>query len=72
MAHEPVRFDDRMSDGDALMWNIERDPLLRSTIAVVWLMDRAPDRARLERKVERATRTIPRLRRACSLLASST
>ena len=62
MAHEPVRFDDRMSDGDALMWNIERDPLLRSTIAVVWLMDRAPDRARLERKVERATRTIPRLR----------
>ena len=51
-----------MSDGDALMWNIERDPLLRSTIAVVWLMDRAPDRARLERKVERATRTIPRLR----------
>ncbi len=62
MAHDPVRFDDRMSDGDALMWNIERDPLLRSTIAVVWLTDRAPDRARLERKVERATRTIPRLR----------
>jgi WS/DGAT/MGAT family acyltransferase len=62
MAHDPVRFDDRMSDGDALMWNIERDPLLRSTIAVVWLTDQAPDRGRLERKVERATRTIPRLR----------
>src|SRR5262245_28754473 len=62
MAHEPVRFEDRMSDGDALMWNIERDPLLRSTIAVVWLTDQAPDRGRLERKVERATRTIPRLR----------
>jgi diacylglycerol O-acyltransferase / wax synthase len=62
MAHDPVRFDDRMSDGDALMWNIERDPLLRSTIAVVWLLDTAPDRGRLERKVERATRTIPRLR----------
>ena len=62
MAHDPVRYEDRMSDGDALMWNIERDPLLRSTIAVVWLMDRTPDRERLERKVERATRTLPRLR----------
>ena len=62
MAHDPVRFDDRMSDGDALMWNIERDPLLRSTITVVWLLDRAPDRERLERKIERATRAIPRLR----------
>jgi len=62
MAHDPVRYEDRMSDGDALMWNIERDPLLRSTIAVVWLLDRTPDRARLERKVERATRTLPRLR----------
>jgi diacylglycerol O-acyltransferase / wax synthase len=62
MSHDPVRFEERMSDGDALMWNIERDPLLRSTITVVWLTDRAPERARLERKVERATRTIPRLR----------
>ena len=62
MADASVRFDDRMSDGDALMWNIERDPLLRSTISVVWLLDRAPDRARLERKIERATRAIPRLR----------
>jgi WS/DGAT/MGAT family acyltransferase len=62
MAQDPVRFEDRMSDGDALMWNIERDPLLRSTIAVVWLLDRAPDRARLEHKVERASRVIPRLR----------
>jgi diacylglycerol O-acyltransferase len=62
MSHEPVRFEERMSDGDALMWNIERDPLLRSTITVVWLTDRAPDRARLARKVERATRTNPRLR----------
>jgi WS/DGAT/MGAT family acyltransferase len=59
---DAIRFEDRMSDSDALMWNIEKDPLLRSTIAVVWLLDRAPDRARLEAKIERATRTIPRLR----------
>jgi WS/DGAT/MGAT family acyltransferase len=62
MAHDPVRFDDRMSDGDALMWNIERDPLLRSTIAVVWLLDRAPDHERFTHKIECATRAIPRLR----------
>jgi len=59
---EAIRFEDRMSDSDALMWNIEKDPLLRSTIAVVWLLDGAPDRARLDDKIERATRTIPRLR----------
>jgi WS/DGAT/MGAT family acyltransferase len=62
MAHDPVRFEDRMSDGDALMWNIERDPLLRSTIAVVWLLDSSPDRERFTHKIERATRAIPRLR----------
>jgi len=59
---DAIRFEDRMSDNDALMWNIEKDPLLRSTIAVVWLLDCAPDRPRLEAKIERATRTIPRLR----------
>ena len=59
---DPIVFEDRMSDSDALMWNVEKDPLLRSTIAVIWLVDRAPDRARLEAKIERASRTIPRLR----------
>jgi hypothetical protein len=27
-----VRFEHRMSDADALMWAIEKDPMLRSTI----------------------------------------
>ncbi len=57
-----IEYGDRMSDGDALLWHIEKDPQLRSTILVVWLLDRAPDRARFEDKIERATRTIPRLR----------
>ena len=30
-----IHFDDRMSDADALMWTIEKDPLLRSTITSV-------------------------------------
>lgn len=57
-----IRFADRMSDSDALMWRIEKDPLLRSTVACVWILDRAPDRRRLEDRIERATRLIPRLR----------
>jgi diacylglycerol O-acyltransferase / wax synthase len=57
-----LRFEHRMSDSDALMWHIEKDPLLRSTITIVWWLDRMPDRARLEDKIERATRLIPRLR----------
>jgi len=51
-----------MSDSDALMWGIEKDPLLRSTITAVSLFDRPPDPKRLRERVERGTRLIPRLR----------
>jgi WS/DGAT/MGAT family acyltransferase len=57
-----IQFENRMSDSDALMWKIEKDPLLRSTITAVWLLDRSPDPERLASKIERATRVIPRLR----------
>lgn len=57
-----LEFTDRMSDSDALMWNIEKDPLLRSTIVAVALLDQSPDRARLMERIERSTRMIPRLR----------
>jgi WS/DGAT/MGAT family acyltransferase len=59
---DDMRFEHRMSDADALMWTIEKDPLLRSTITSVVVLDRAPDRARLEDVVDRATRLVPRLR----------
>ena len=59
---DEMRFDRRMSDADALMWAIEKDPLLRSTITAVAVLDHAPDHDRLLDKVERATRLIPRLR----------
>jgi WS/DGAT/MGAT family acyltransferase len=57
-----LTYQDRMSDSDALMWNIERDPILRSTITGVWLLDQPPDRARLRERAERAIHYIPRLR----------
>ncbi len=56
------RFETHMSDSDALMWNIEKDPLLRSTIVTVLLLDQPPDWDRLVDKIERGTWLIPRLR----------
>jgi diacylglycerol O-acyltransferase len=57
-----MRFEQRMSDQDALMWAIEKDPLLRSTITTVSVLESSPDRERFEEQLERATRTVPRLR----------
>ena len=51
-----------MSDEDALMWNIEKDPILRSTILAVAILDTVPDWPRLQRRIERATALIPRFR----------
>ncbi len=57
-----IRFEERMSEADALMWNLEADPVLRSTILSVWVLDQAPDRERFEAQLEHACRVIPRLR----------
>lgn len=51
-----------MSPSDAVMWDIEKDPVLRSTIAAVALLDRAPDWDRLIERIERGTCIVPRLR----------
>lgn len=61
-AKPTVHFDERMSAADALMWSIESDPQLRSTITSVWILDREPDWQRFRRKLDRCTREIPRLR----------
>src|SRR5450432_4316404 len=59
---ESDRFAQHMSDADALMWNIEKDPILRSTIVAVGILDREPDFDRVRRRLNRASITIPRLR----------
>ena len=51
-----------MSESDSVLWHIERDPLLRSTITSVWFLDTAPDRDRMDAVVERMVERIPRLR----------
>src|SRR4051812_14521695 len=60
--HVPDRFAHHMSDEDALMWHIEKDPVLRSTIVAVAVLDQPPDWDRLRARFDRATLLIPRLR----------
>lgn len=48
--------DRHMRPSDAFAWYMERDPLLRSTVVVVGLVDRPPDMQLLRRRVERASR----------------
>lgn len=62
MDADDIEFEPRMSDSDALMWSIEKDPLLRSTITSVFVLDQAPDRARFRNRIDRVSRLVPRLR----------
>ncbi len=51
-----------MSDPDALAWNMEHDPGLRSTIVVVVWLEGSPDVDVVMARLERATRLAPRFR----------
>ena len=53
--------DGRMSDVEALMWNLEKDPALASTFANVTILDQSPDVDRLRTTMEHAVRIVPRL-----------
>ena len=51
-----------LSQNDTIMWMVESDPLLRSTIAAVVLLETAPDWQRVQRRVGAAIRLVPVLR----------
>lgn len=51
-----------MNDLEALMWTLEKDPYLSSAFANLTTLDRAPDMARLRRRLEHASVVLPRLR----------
>ncbi len=61
MSGEPTT-DERMSDVDKILWVIEANPQLRSTITGVLFFDQPPDRPALHARVERTTRRVARLR----------
>jgi WS/DGAT/MGAT family acyltransferase len=62
MADRQLHNDRRMSDVEALMWNLEKDPHLSSAFANITILDRAPDTARLAGRLETALASVPRLR----------
>jgi len=51
-----------LSQTDTIMWMVEADPLLRSTILGVVLLDGAPEWSRLRSRVEEVTHHVPALR----------
>jgi diacylglycerol O-acyltransferase len=51
-----------MSDTEAVMWAVEKDPALRSDFCNLTILDRVPDEKRLRATVDRALAVIPRLR----------
>jgi len=56
------RLHDAVAPADAVLWDIERDPVLRSTIVAVARLDRSPDWGRLTARLDRVSRLVPRLR----------
>src|SRR5687767_10519023 len=51
-----------MSDAEALMWNLEKDPYLSSSFASLTILDQPPDFARFRRRIELAVEAVPCLR----------
>ena len=52
----------QMSDFEAVLWNVEKDPVLRSNMGAVMCLDRSPSHDLLEDKVERASHLISKWR----------
>jgi WS/DGAT/MGAT family acyltransferase len=57
-----VLADERMSDVDALVWNVEQTPRNRTTIAALARFADPLDPVELRHRVDRASRVVPRLR----------
>ena len=49
-----------MSDLEALMWNLDKDPRLSSTVGNLTILDQAPDFDRFRARMQRAAEAIPR------------
>src|SRR5882762_88957 len=62
MATEATPPGARMTATEALMWSVERDPVLRSSFTNVTILEQSPDVARLRGRVERSLDDVRRLR----------
>ncbi len=62
MVGQEGAFEPHMNAADAVMWDIEKDPILRSTITAIAVLDRSPDWERLVDRIQWGTCEVPRLR----------
>ncbi|MBK9180348.1 MAG: DUF1298 domain-containing protein [Acidimicrobiales bacterium] len=62
MPDRELRFERSMTDAEALMWSIERDPWLSPSGASITLFDRPIDFTRFRRLMSSAVAAVPRLR----------
>ena len=56
------RFSSHLNESDSVLWSIERDPVLRTTIVAISMLDRSPNWTRLRRRMDEACSQVPRLR----------
>jgi len=61
MATRPMRLDRRMTEAEALMWTVEKDPALRSSFMQLTLLDQTPDFEQFRARMDRAVHVLPRL-----------
>ena len=57
-----IRFEQTMSDAEALMWNIEKGPWLNPSGAMIRILDRPLDIELFRARLSTAVAEIPRLR----------
>ena len=57
-----LRFEQKMTDAEALMWNIEKDPWLNPNGAMISILDRPLDVDTFTERIRYAVSEIPRLR----------
>ena len=57
-----MQFERHMSDNEALMWNLEKDPALSSWFASITILDTTPSFEKLRGRLAVAVADIPRLR----------
>ncbi len=53
---------EHMTGFEALMWDLERNPLMSTAFTNLTILDRVPNRAALRSRMLRATRRVPKLR----------
>src|SRR4051812_27576347 len=57
-----MRFERRMTDAEAMMWNVEKDPWLSSNFGTVTILDQPVDFDVFQKRIASAVAEIPRMR----------